>query len=320
MVKGNIFIDKEGINIRNIQVANRNSVLSDFIFMRENALKNEDSFFYVRAQEWDEFYENVWNKNNPYWEGVDQLYIGMFQNDSFFYQRRIDDLTEFNSMPEPRIHGGFGYNGHPVVEYTYNFETWKDWHDKWYLDYPEVIDWDNSNGVFPFYIETIKILTNELKKLKKSVEESENDFGLAHNDRIYLKSNSFDHLAPETIVTDFYRLIMRHKAQDGERISYAKELGTKICKLNYYHHEPMLEKMERERGNYRAEVIFSIRKKDKYQFISIDIQHGMFELCDDMGNHKGEFRFDGSPNGDNTAEQDHGLFCVEEWKRMRNRD
>lgn len=319
MVKGNIFIDKEGINVRNIIVVDRNSVISDYILMREKSLENGDSFFYVNAQEWEEFYVNVWDENNPYWEGVEQRYIGMLQNDSFHHQTMIDDITEFDSEMEPKTHGGFGYNGHPIVEYIYNFETWKNWRDKWCLEHPEFIDWDNSNGIFPFYIETIKILADELKNLKESVERGSNELGLTHKDRMYMMSIDIDDMDSKTIVDDFYRLIMKHKAQDGERISYAKEIGTKICKLNYYHHELMLEKMEREKGNYKAEVIFSIRKKDKYQFISVDIQHGMFEVCDDMGNHKGEFRFDGSPNGENTIEPDHGLHCVEEWKRIQNR-
>ena len=59
MTKGNIFIDKEGVNVSNIQVPNRNSVLTDFYEMRERARKNGDSFFYVNSKELEDFYEKA---------------------------------------------------------------------------------------------------------------------------------------------------------------------------------------------------------------------------------------------------------------------
>lgn len=319
MAKGNIFIDKEGINVSNIQVPNRNSVLTDFYKMRERARKNGDSFFCVNSKELEDFYEKVWSPDDSYWEGVEQRFISSIQTD-FYTPTLIDDIAQFDVMPEPKTHGGYEYYGHPEIGYVHDINTWKDWHYEWIWNHPESITWENTNGVFPYYDRVIKILTDELEKLQYLVKESEtNERGLSYADRQYLKTTNIKSLNSDKVVVDFYRLIMNRKKQDGEKISYAKEIGSIICKANYYHHESELEELEREQGNGNAEMIFSIKKYGKYQFLSIDKRHGMFELCDDKGNHMGEIRFDGSLNGSNTIEVNHRLQCVNEWKNKYNK-
>ena len=59
-----------------------------------------------------------------------------------------------------------------------------------------------------------------------------------------------------------------------------------------------------------------MKKDGKYIFLSVDKQHGMFELCDDKGNHVEEIRFNGSRN--TGKDLSHSLQCVAEWKRNYN--
>ena len=134
MVKGNIFLDKEGINVSNIQVPDRNNVLTEFYIMRERARINGDSFFYVNTKEFEDFNEKVWSSDDPYWEGVEQGIIASIQND-FITPILINDITEFDVKPEPRTHGGYGYYEHPVIGYVHNINTWEDWHYKWNLEH-----------------------------------------------------------------------------------------------------------------------------------------------------------------------------------------
>lgn len=47
MKSGNIFVDKEGVDISRIEVEKRNQVLHEYYVMREDAEKNNDKFFYV---------------------------------------------------------------------------------------------------------------------------------------------------------------------------------------------------------------------------------------------------------------------------------
>ena len=48
MKNGNIFIDKEGMDISRVEVKKRNQVLRDYYMMREDAEKNHDKFFYPK--------------------------------------------------------------------------------------------------------------------------------------------------------------------------------------------------------------------------------------------------------------------------------
>ena len=293
MVKGNIFLDKEGINVSNIQVPDRNNVLTEFYIMRERARINGDSFFYVNTKEFEDFNEKVWSSDDPYWEGVEQGIIASIQND-FITPILINDITEFDVKPEPRTHGGYGYYEHPVIGYVHNINTWEDWHYKWNLEHPDEPEADAlHNGIWICFERVLAILSYELKKLKIPV-----------------------HLNPQTIVNDFHEQKMKH-LDARERISESKRIGAKICEANLYQHEVELEKLEADHGNKLAERVYSLKIGNKYQFLSIDKQHGMLELCDDKGDHQMEIRFDGTKNKD--REVDHSLKCVKEWKKKYNK-
>lgn len=289
MKKGNIFIDKEGTDINKIDSNNRNRVLRDYYEMRECASFNDDRFYFVNGKEWEEFYDKIWSPNDPYWKNVDMTYITSLQVGSY-PQKMIDNISEFEALQGPKTHGGYGYNGHPLSDYVHNTETWEDWHYRWNLEHPNEPEADAlHNGVWQCFGRILAILSYELKIASKEVPSN-----------------------PNEIVNAFHEQIMRH-LNERERISKAKSIGATICEANYYHREMELEKLEADHGNKRAEQIYSIKIGEKYQFLSIDKQHGMLELCNDKGEHQMEIRFDGTKNKDGDAK--HSLLCVTEWKK-----
>ena len=290
MKNGNIFIDKEGTNISKIDINNRNKVLRDFIAMSKRAYKNHDKFFSVKGIEWDDFYKYVWSSDNPYWKNVDMTIITYFQNE-FRYPKMINNNADFDVLQGPKTHGGFGYKDHPSMDYIHNIVTWEDWHYRWNLEHPNEPEADAlHNGVWQCFGRILAILSYELKIASKEVPSN-----------------------PNEIVNAFHEQIMRH-LNERERISKAKSIGATICEANYYHREMKLEKLEADHGNKRAEQIYSIKIGEKYQFLSIDKQHGMLELCNDKGEHQMEIRFDGTKNKDGDAK--HSLLCVTEWKKV----
>ena len=318
MKSGNIFIDKEGTDISKIEVGKREQVLRDYYVMREAARKNKDKFFYVNSQEWEDFLSNIWSQDNSYWDGVDMNYITALQEGAF-PQRLIDDISVFNALSDPKSHGGFGYDDHPTTDYVHNSETWEDWHSKFYYEHPEEIDWTGTNGIMPCSEKIIDILRKELQKLQSSLSSNDNNnlCGLSHEQIQKIKTTEWENVTSETIVSEHNDIVIKHK---GDRIkAYSEEIGSRICSLNYYHHEAELEKLEGKHGNKKVSKIYSIKKGQKYQFISIDTAHGKFELCDDSGTHLGEIRFDGSSNGIATSEKDHRLHCIAEWKKKFNK-
>lgn len=317
MKSGNIFIDKEGTDISKIEVKMRNQVLRDYYVMRENAEENKDKFYYVYAQEWEDFYCKIWSSDNPYWEGVDMTYITALQACAY-PQKLIDDISMFEAMSEPKSHGGYGYEGHPSTDYVHNQETWERWHCAFYYEHPEEIDWDGSNGVMPCRNKIIEILRQELIDLQSHISPNgNNNLGLPHCKFMELKSTNWKDANDETIVSEHNNIVIRHQGKNLK--AYSEYIGALICDVNYYHREIELEELEKNHGNTKVSRIFSIKKNNKYQFISIDTAHGKFELCDDSGAHKGEIRFDGSSNGAATIEDSHRLRCVTEWKDKYNK-
>lgn len=314
MKNGNIFIDKEGTDIRKIEVQKRNQVLHDYYVMREKARANDDKFFYINAAEWEDFFCKIWDSNDSYWDGVDMNYIASLQACPY-PQKLIDDMAEFDALPEPKSHGGYGYNGHPKENYVHHSESWEEWHHKFGCEHPEEIDWTGTNGVMPRCDKVVEMLRQELLDLQSGLApDGSNNLGLPHPKFLKLKSTDWKSADSETIVSEHNDIVIRHKGKELK--AYSEEIGSRICVVNYYHRETELEELEKDHGNPKVSMIYSIKKDFQYQFISIDTAHGKFELFDDNGNHKGEIRFDGSRNGgDETIEKDHGLCCVTEWKR-----
>ncbi len=297
MTKGNIFIDGKGIDVSKIDVGQRNQVLSDFFEMNCCAESNGDDFFRINEQEWDVFYNTLYTE--PYWEGVSANLVNGLQND-FRQPKLLVAKADFCQKPDPKTNGGLKYQGHPATNYIFDIKTWRKWHYDWLYCHPEYIVW-GKNVLWPRLDLVICMLKEELKKHNISIPKNDIDVGNA-----------------------FHEEIMKHYNNNRIR-SRAQEIVEQLCKTNYYHREKELERLEKTKGNKCAEVIFSIKKygestgNGKYQFISIDKQHGMLELCDDNGKHLGEYRFNGTPNGRNTQETDHSLMCVNEWKRKYNK-
>lgn len=301
-VEGSIFIDKEGIVFSKVK-GDAQSTIRRFYNMLLEAKDCKDKLYYVYSDEWEEFWLKSQNPSDKYWQGAGQIVSQLlFSYNNFVFQPFPIGKSElFNEKSLPRIHGGLEYEGCPSSEYIYDKPSIDAWHDNWLFNHPERIDWGEfRHKIWPRCDRTIAILREELEKNKKKLEKEKIEIPVAD----------------EALVNVFHDYIMNHKSEI-ERISYAKDIGGKICKANYYHRETELEKLEEDYGNNHAEVIYSLKKDGKYIFLSVDKQHGMFELCDDKGDHVEEIRFDGSCNTGEDAS--HRLQCVAEWKRNYNK-
>lgn len=291
-IGGNVLMDKNG-SFAHVKPHDAQHAICGFASMVETADYCKDSLYY-EGEEWEDFYARGYSKDE-FWEEAGQIaYTILFVRSSPIF---INNQDEYNARPEPKISGGFEYEGCPE-NYVYDKDSIETWHDNWLYNHPERIDWGEfRHNIWPRYDRTIAILREELEKNKEKLEK----------EKIEIPKTD------EALVNVFHDYIMNHKSE-VERISYAKDIGAKICKANYYHRETELEKLEGDHGNNRAEVIYSMKKDGKYIFLSVDKQHGMLELCDDKGDHQMEIRFDGTKNKD--REVDHSLKCVKEWKKI----
>lgn len=291
-VNGSILLVRDG-SFSNITHHNIQKAIFDFASMVKEADNSKDTLYYD-SDEWGQFHARGYSPTDPLWRDVGDIEYSMLFNIShpLFRPVQIGNTEEFETKPVPRIHGGFCYDGCDIDNYVFDKQSINKWHNQWFLDNPDVINWKKyNNAIWPRYDRTIEILRQELSNANKAIPSDDKDI-----------ANLFHHEVMKPLDV-------------RERISKSRIIGATICEANYYHREEELERLEVDCGNIHAERIYAIKKDGKYQFLSIDIQHGMFELCDDKGDHLGEFRFDGTPNGNNTIEVDHGLRCINEWKR-----
>ncbi|MCR5820074.1 MAG: hypothetical protein K6F94_03890 [Bacteroidaceae bacterium] len=309
-VSGSILLDKRGA-FPHVHEHNINYAVDDFVFMLEEASKCKDKLYYD-SEEWELFHAHGFNQKNDYWKGARSIaYEKLFlSSNRLFTPLKIVETDKFENKPTPRTLGGFKCVGCPKSDYIYDKSTIDKWHYQWFWNNPDKIDWSNSvNDIFPCYDKVIEILRQELQKLKGNPDSIS---GLEHLEKQYITSVDIDRLSAQEVVSKFYSLIMDHKAESGERISYAKEIGSKICELNYYHHEQELEDLNK--CNQQIVKIYSIKRDNKYQFLSIDKKHGRFELCDNKGDHLCELMFDGT-KVENSQEANHSILYINDWER-----
>ena len=310
-VNGNILLDKKG-SFSNINQHNAEYAVYDFASMVKEADKSKDTLYYD-SDEWFQFHAKSYSPKDPYWHGVGDIAYTLLLGVSnpVFKPIQVENVEEFESKPMPKIHGGFLCDGCSQENYVYDKQSINKWHDQWFMDNPEKIDWNKSaNDVLPCYDRTIDILREELQKLKDCPDSINK---LEYSDKKYIMSVELDGLEAKQIVSKFYSLIMDHKDESGEKVSYAKEIGSKICELNYYHHEKELEELNND--NQQIVKIYSIKKDDKYQFLSIDKRHGRFEWCNEKGDHICEVMFDGE-SVKNSQDANHSISQIDNWKRI----
>lgn len=167
-VEGSIFIDNEGIVFSKVK-GDAQSAIRCFYDMLQEAKDCKDKFYYVYSKEWEEFWLNSQNVYDKYWQGAGQIASQLlFSYSNFVFQPiKIDNSGLFNKNPLPRTHGGFEYERCPSSDYIYDKPSIDAWHDQWFINNLDKIDWTNTNGIMPRRERIIAILRNKLSDLKK---------------------------------------------------------------------------------------------------------------------------------------------------------
>ena len=291
-VNGSIFVDGKGAFLFAQGKGNTVRIAKDFVEMRQEADRCCDKLYYVYDDDWEVFFDWLYAPYYDLHSDMSQMVYQMLTQDSNIFFKKLQKEADFYEKSEPRTKGGFRHADVFDEDFVCDKVSIDNWHSTWFLEHPDKIDWvESPNGVFPCIESINRILCAELEKQHKKISVVSNN-----------------------VTNDFYELVVKAMSPN-DRISYSELIGSQICRVNYYRRERELEKLEEHDGNEKAKVIFSIVKEGKYQFLSIDTQHCMFELCDDRGDHVAELRFDGTVNGTNTKEINHSLRCVANWKR-----
>lgn len=171
----------------------------------------------------------------------------------------------------------------PPARYVSCVPTWHEWHQNYYRQFPERFAWKPHFDPFlPNKSFTEQILRAEIE---------------THNQMDKLPTRN------SNITLTFHDFVMRTK---GPTLSaYTQDIGRRVLEANFYNYDQELSMAESEAtGSPRR--IFKFRGPNgSFQYVSLDLAHGMFEFHDSNGNHLGEYHFDGSKNAD--ADVTHNL-------------
>lgn len=315
-VKGSLLVMAEGMELACVQAVSRDKVVADFHCMKTEAERQNDRFYamkdlYSHQFSYGDLYTGLLLRPWPDFH-ADRILSSISQKTHQLLQSfsqcirlfPVENEDAFMQKEAPHAYTGYCNTGN-YKDYVGCESEWEIWHREWYKTHPQDIDWSTaSNDMLPRQDLILKILKRELQS--KFVED-----GLTPDDA----KQKVLSIADTKIVHEFHDKVMGHK---GNTIAgYASQIGDEICRCNYYTYEAELSDFERQYAKSLRSIYSIINKDGKMQFISIDFSHGMFEFHDENGNHKGEFRFDGSPNSG--VETDHNLKCMERWHKQTGR-
>lgn len=312
MVKGSLLVKVENMELSNIPADSRDQAVCDFHRMKTDAERKHDCFYalselFSHQFSYGDFYKGLLYRSWPEFHAnqilgsISQKTYQLIQSFSQCIQLlTLDSENDFKQKEFPQAYTGY-CNPKEYVEFVGNMPTWEEWHRKWYTTHPQEIDWKGmANDWLPRLDLILDILKRELQTM--FVEK-----GFTHKEA----KQKVNAIADDNIVHEFHDQVMKHKGDTLE--GYASQIGGEICRSNYYTFEKELSSLEQQKAGSLREIYSIVNKNGQEQFISIDFAHGMFEFLDVNGHHVGEFRFDGSLNS--PAEVDHGLKCLEHWRK-----
>lgn len=334
---GKILLEGENLMTENIPEDSRDKSIDDFCKMREAAVVSNDDFFaleelygdlnapiYRYFRSWQEFIQQEYGKGVSLnaWQSLHQIFV------SCTNLQTVPSIEDFFQKEEPLAKGGFGHPGMDP-DLLVDVATWRVWREKWFCEHQELVDWTGKEECYFLNDDVVEeILSKEnrayiINKLRESGEEEITDDKIcdffASKDVCHVDKNVSKPLKDNAVSIFFHTFVMNSHASGGDRQGYAKEIGSRICRSNYYIELPELAAMEKEaapkgRDNTQRTIYGFHTSLNGWKFVSIDYEKGMFEFHDDDGTHIGEYRFDSSKNAD--AQLDHDLRCVDVWKKQ----
>lgn len=309
---GHLLITAEGLEIKDIPKDKRGDSVRKFIEfvcdiddMKEDCVHISDDvashqFSYGNIYS-DFFYANPQGLKDL---GVDgRVYQLMSQN---IYRPSFNSYKadkEWDKVEQPK--GYTGFDGSAVSLSPYFYVIHPDWlkhKSDYYSQHQDEIPWDDTHTDYlpnPHYL---------LCKMEDKMEE----IGLDEDYKTSCNSLGVEKLTAESLPTRLkIAADMIHEfARDlgGSIHAFAEEIGRLYAEANYFEHEADLSSSERAANGGSFRSIYSLYGQDNnVLFISVDFKHCMLEHHNEVGDHKGEYRLDGSSNKQEEGDSGHSF-------------
>lgn len=307
---GNILIIKEGLETSSIPENCRNQAILDFFNAKDYAEKRGHRYYieegvFIHTFSYGNYFPGFVNMSYaqicsiPSLSGIEQTTFQLLQ----YYITQTPNPSvsgeDFVNYNLPKAASGFRRPDYSTSNYISDFRSLCEWEIVWYSKNPGDIEWkEDMNEFMPRPDLTQIILMHEINAYKHKDEVAD----------LLKKKYDTKHI--------FHNGIVAYKGT--ELSAYFKEIAHKVLSANYYKHEDILSHMESKHVHTQRYIYSLITKSGKRHFISLDCAHGMLEICNEYGDHIGEFRIDGSSNSPATPET-HSLNCVKDWLKRRHK-
>ncbi|MBN8876850.1 MAG: hypothetical protein J0I32_04835 [Sphingobacteriales bacterium] len=299
---GHLFLINDSFEIENIPESKRDKIFRDFCDAVENAMKSKDSFhglpeIHNREYSYGTFYYDFlfqgWPvvNQNPALKGISSTTLNLYHSLVFAIPGLVSLLPSDSIFLDQFQYLHYGYSGFAMPScpnpYVSCYSSWFEWKRLWLSQHQVEIVWKNGDDDFL----PNKTLSDEI--LWKEV--------ISHG----MEDKLPKYKGNRTIT--FYEEVMKKKGPNTE--AYTIEVGKKVAEANYYIYLPVLSRNERDAVKSLRTIFRLIGRNGSPQYISLDHKHGMFEYHNERGDHRGEFKFDGSYNSE--AQNSHNFRTLE---------
>ena len=309
---GHLLITTEGLEVKDISKEQRSeSIYRFFNFVIEIGEMKEDTLHLSQEVAAHEFsYGNIYS--NLFYAkpqdlkalGIDgrvyQLIIQCINRPSF---NSYKDTNSWDEINQPKGYTGFEGAKVSTEPYFYSIHSeWLKYKADYYMQHHDEIPWNDEHKDYlpnPHYL---------LCKMEDKLKE----IGSCEEYETRCNSQGIDKLTADTlplrlkIAADMIHEYARDLG--GNIHAFAEEIGRLYAEANYFEHESELSSSERAANGDSLRSIYSLYGQNKnVLYISVDFKHCMLEHHNEVGDHKGEYRLDGTSNKQEEGDAIHSF-------------
>lgn len=309
---GHLLITAEGLEIKDIPKENRGeSLMRFFNFIMDIEAMKEDAVHLSTEVSTHQFsFGNIYDgliyaaPGSLKESGIDgriQQFMCQNMRRPSFNSYKAD--KDWENIELPRGYTGIDGSAISLSPYFYVIHPdWLKYKADYYSQHHDEIPWDDLHKEYlpnPHYL---------LCKLEDKIKE----IGLGEEYKTRYKSHGLNKLTADSlpsrlkIAADMIHEFARNLG--GNIHAFAEEIGQLYAEANYFEHEADLSSNERAVNGGSLRSIYSLYGQDKnVLYISVDFKHCMLEHHNEVGDHNGEFRLDGSSNKQEKGDAAHSL-------------
>lgn len=309
---GHLLVTTESLEIKDIPKENRGDSIRDFFnFVTDIDNMKEDSVHISSEVASHQFsygniYSGLFYASAQYLKtlGIDGLvYQLMCQNINRPSFNSYKDSKAWDDISQPKGYTGFEGTVASMSPYFYHiYPDWLKFKADYYRQHNDEIPWDDRHKNYlpnPHYL-----LCNMEDKIK--------EIGLDEKYKEGCESQGVHKQAVETLPFRLKKAadMLHEYARDlgGDINAFAEEIGRLYAEANYYVYEADLTSSERAANGKSLRSIYSLYgQEQKVIYISVDFKHCMLEYHNEVGDHEGEYRLDGTSNKQENGDAEHSF-------------